>query len=258
MRLKERVAIVTGGNTGIGKAIALAFAREGAHIVLADCNPMTFEVTAGEIRSLGRKPLTVVTDVAREAQVKVMVEQTVETFGRIDILVNNAGIAGPTANLIDLSLVDWDNVMMINLTGPMLCSREVLRFMIPQHNGNIINISSVAAKLAMPMRSPYCASKLGLLGLTQSLALEVGKYNIRVNAICPGSVTGGRMERVWQERAAATGTTYEEQVQEEKSVSPLGRLITGEDVAKTAVFLASDECSETGQVLNVSVGVAMH
>ncbi|MBI2847476.1 MAG: SDR family oxidoreductase [Chloroflexi bacterium] len=254
MRLKDKVAIVTGSGTGIGKAIALAFAREGAHLSLASRSLSHLEETAQEIRALGRKAIAISTDVSNEGQIKAMVSKTVAEFKRVDILVNNAGIVGPTIPVVDLTLEEWNRVLAVNLTGPMLCSREVLKHMIPQNSGVIIHVASNAIRRAHPGRSPYGASKRGLYALCQSMAMEVGKYSIRVNAICPGNTEGDLIEGLLRDVAKSSGRTYEE-VRHDWATSAMGRFVTPEEVAALAVFLASDESSGmTGQAVDVSAG----
>lgn len=255
MRLKDQVAIVTGGGTGIGKAIALAFAQDGAHVAICGRTPATIGETAKEVMALGRKALAIVCDVAFEEQVKAMVARTLSELGRIDILVNNAGIPGRVADVADEDVEDWNRVLAVNITGPMLCSREVLKHMIPQKRGVIINVSSSAGKRGIAMRSPYCTSKWGLNGFTLSLAMEVGRDKIRVNAICPGNVIGERIERMIRATCQATGHSREEVLRQFVAGSPLGRMVTPEEVATLAVFLASDESSGmTGLLIDVSAG----
>ncbi len=255
MRLNNKVAIVTGGGVGIGRAISLAFASEGAAVVVAARALPRLEAVADEIRSGGGRAIAIQTDVSDENQVKKMVAQTLNEYDQIDILVNNSGIAGPTINVVDIELDDWNEVLAINLTGAMLCAREVLKSMIARQSGNIINISSAAGRGGFAMRSPYCVSKWGIIGLTQTLAVEVGEYNIRVNCIAPGPVEGERIENVLKAKAKATGLTYEELRSKSTANAALGRMVTATEIAGTAVFLVSDESSGiTGQTFSVNAG----
>lgn len=255
MRLKDKVAIVTGGGVGIGKAIALAFTNEGATVVVASRNLENLEDVAAEIKAKGGKTTTIKTDVTDENQVKEMVSQTLSEYGKIDILVNNSGIAGPTLAVVDLKLKDWNQTIAVDLTGAMLCSREVLKDMIKRKSGNIINISSIAGKHGMVLRSPYTVSKWGLIGFTQTLSMEVGKYNIRVNCIAPGPVAGERVENIIRARSEALGIPEEEIAKQMTSRTSLGKFVTAEEVAWATVFLASDESSGiTGQTLSVDAG----
>ena len=255
MRLNKKVAIVTGGGVGVGRAISLAFAAEGVAVVAAARTLPRLEAVADEIRSRGGRATAIQTDISDENQVKKVVAQTLNEYGQIDILVNNSGIAGPTINVVDIKLDDWNEVLTINLTGAMLCAREVLKNMLPHRSGNIINISSAAGTRGLPMRSPYCVSKWGIIGLTQTLAIEVGEYNIRVNCIAPGIVEGERIKGVMKARAEATGITYEEIANEMSAIVALRRMVTAAEIASTAVFLASDESSGiTGQTISVNAG----
>lgn len=255
--LEGQVTVVTGGNAGIGRAIAFALADAGATVVVADLDEAVMS-TAVEIQSRGCPSLGVCCDVSDERQVAGMVRQVTDQFGAIDVLVNNVGIAGETANLVDVKLEDWNRVLAINLTGAMLCAREVVKGMMVRKSGNVIIMSSGAGKVGTPMRSPYCASKWALIGLTQTWALELGPFNIRVNAICPGFVAGDRVDRVFRAKAEASGTSYHEERGFKEKASPFGRLVTPEEVAEIAVFLASRASScMTGQAINASAGVEM-
>jgi NAD(P)-dependent dehydrogenase (short-subunit alcohol dehydrogenase family) len=211
---------------------------------------------ADAINAGGGKARAIPTDVTDENQVREMVAQTVAEYGKIDILVNNAGIAGPTTGIVDMELDKWNEVMAINLTGTMLCSREVLKDMMPRKSGNIINISSVGGQSGFPMRSPYCVSKMGVIAFTETMAIEAGDYNIRVNCISPAAVKGDRILNASSAKAAALGVTQEEVLARLTKDFSLKRLIEPSEVAAAAVFLASDESSAiTGQTLAVNCGL---
>lgn len=255
MRLKNQVAIITGGGVGIGRAISLAFAAEGAAVVVAARTLPRLEAVADEIRSGGGRATAIKTDITDENQVKKMVAQALDEYGRIDILVNNSGIAGPTTSVVDTNLADWSEVLAVNLTGAMLCAREVLGGMIARQSGNIINISSVAGRGGFANRSPYSVSKWGIIGLTQTLAVETGKYNIRVNGIAPGPVEGERIQNVLKADAKARGLTYEEVRSLKTADAALKRMVTATEIADTALFLVSDQSSGiTGQIFDVDAG----
>lgn len=186
-KLDGKIAIITGANSGIGKGLAFAFAKEGAHIVLAARRLELSKETASEIEKLGVKSLPLKVDITSESDVNDMAKHTMNEFGRIDILVNNAGVGG--FELVkDMSLERWNKIINTNLTGNFLCCKAVIPIMTSQKSGHIINIASVAGKVGFATGSAYCSSKWGLLGLSRCLAAEVRPYNIRVDAICPGTV----------------------------------------------------------------------
>jgi NAD(P)-dependent dehydrogenase (short-subunit alcohol dehydrogenase family) len=259
MQLEGKIAIVTGGGRGIGKSIAKVFAGEGADVVIAARTEVPLKETAAEIEAMGRKCLAIVTDQAVPEQISSTVDRALEKFGRVDVLVNNAGIGGPAVSVADMDLEAWNQTLTINLTGAMLYSKYVLKNdMIPRKSGNIINISSVSGRFGHANRSPYAASKWGLIGLTQSLALEVGKYGIRVNCITPGPVEGERIEWAMRKVSQSQGISYEQAVANEVARTALGRMVKPEDVAHLAVFLASDKsASITGQTVNCCAGLRM-
>jgi NAD(P)-dependent dehydrogenase (short-subunit alcohol dehydrogenase family) len=258
MRLKDKIAIVTGGGKGIGRAISLAFASEGATVVMAGRDRAALEETAREVQSRGQKGDTIVTDVQYEDQVRKMVEYTLDKYGRIDVLVNNAATGGPTRNFVDLGLDEWNQVIGINLIGPVLCSREALKHMIAARKGNIINISSEGGRSGFAMRSPYAVTKRGVIALTETLAIEAGAHGIRVNCISPGRVNGERVRNVARDKAQALGITYDEVMASMTLDVSLGRFVEPKEVADGAVYLASDESSAvTGHTLVVSCGKHM-
>jgi 3-oxoacyl-[acyl-carrier protein] reductase len=192
---ENKVAIVTGGSRGIGKAIAIALAKKGYNIVICSRNEIELNKTKEEIEKFNIKVLAIKCDVRDSKQVKKLVSKTIEEFGRIDVLVNNAGIA-LKKNVIDTTEEEWDNVIDTNLKGPFIFTKEVLPFMVKQKSGCIINISSGAGKVGFAEFSAYCASKFGLIGFTESLAKEVEKYGIRAYAICPGPVATRMQEEI--------------------------------------------------------------
>jgi NAD(P)-dependent dehydrogenase (short-subunit alcohol dehydrogenase family) len=255
MKLEGKVAIVTGGGGGIGRAIALRFTREGAAVVVAGPTEEKIKAVEKEILESGGRALAVLTDVADEANVERMVAAALSEFSQIDILVNNAGIAGPTALVPNVSREEWDRTFAVNLTGAFLCAKHVLPHLIERRSGCIINITSIAGLQAYAYRSPYCASKWGMIGLTQTLAEEGGRYGITANAIAPGPVRGPRIERVIRNRAEEMKLPYEEVVRQYVEPTALKRMVEEEDIAAMAVFLASDEGGNiTGETLNISAG----
>ncbi len=258
MKLKDKVGIVTGAGYGIGKHIALAFAEQGADVVLAARSVDKMEEVAGEIRGMGRKALVCPTDVTVHQQINEMVDAAMEEFGKIDILVNNSGIDGPTAAVVELDPEGWREVLDVNLTGVFLCCKEAVKHMIPRKSGSIINIGSVAGRMAYSFRSPYAASKWGLIGFSHSMALEVGEHNVRVNVLMPGATEGERLDRVFTNRAEATGSTYDEVKGFFTDQIALKRTVRPQEVAAAVVFLASDDASGmTGQAFNVCGGMIM-
>ncbi|MCK4925837.1 SDR family oxidoreductase [Candidatus Aerophobetes bacterium] len=256
IKLEGKVALVTGGGKGLGRAISLAFAREGADVAMAARTKSPLEETAEEIRKMGRRAYPFVADISDEDQVNEFVSSAVSYLGRIDILVNNTGIAGPTVPVANLAMEDWDRVLAVNLTGAYLCAKAALKHMIKNKSGNILNISSTAGIKGLWRRAPYVVSKSGILGLTKTLALEVGVHGIRVNAICPGPVEGERMDRVFRARAKAMGISPDMARKRAMDEAALRRLVSPEEVARTAVFLASSDSEGiTGQVIRVDAGI---
>jgi NAD(P)-dependent dehydrogenase (short-subunit alcohol dehydrogenase family) len=255
MRLEDEVAIITGGGKGIGRAISMAFSSEGAIVVIAARTLSMLNETVEKIKSGGGRVKAIQTDVSDEKQVQRLVAETLNEYGKVDILVNNSGIGGPTVNVVDLSLQDWNQVLTINLTGSMLCAKEVLKYMIPHKKGNIINMGSDGGRFGYPMRSPYCVSKWGITGLTETLAIEVGQHNIRVNCISPAAVKGERLVNVVKGRSEAMGIPFEKLMSKITINYSLQRPTEEAEVAAAAVFLASNESSGiTGHTLVVNCG----
>lgn len=235
MKLKDRVAIVTGSGNGIGCAIALEMAREGAKVVVSDivedCGMDTVEM----IKREGGEAIFVMADMGNEADIDKLVTKTVDTFGRVDILVNNAGISGGLAFLTDITADDWDQLMAVNLKGPFLASKRVFPEMAKNGKGNIINIASMASTAAGRGGLPYTASKHGLLGFTKQLSMMVGQAGIRVNAVLPGPIDTAMIQRVL--------AVPEHPVSMKIKASPSARAGKAEEVAKVVAFLASDDSS---------------
>jgi len=258
MRLENQTALVTGASRGIGRAIALRFAQEGAHLVIAARNRRDLERVVEEIRQLGREALGVCCDVSENAAVRELVRQAEERFGAMDVLVSNAGSFPSMSPVHEMPDAEWDATIQSNLTSAFYACRAVLAGMMARRRGSIVLISSIAAKAAFPFAAPYSAAKAGLLGLTRAAAAEAGAYGIRVNALCPGVVTGTAMhDKVNREVQKMTGTAPEDRVEGARRMALLGELARPEDVADAALFLASSESSRmTGQVLNVDAGAS--
>ncbi|MCX6009252.1 MAG: SDR family NAD(P)-dependent oxidoreductase [Chloroflexi bacterium] len=256
MKLKDKVAIITGGGTGIGKAISLAFANEGAAVIVAARNLSRLEEVAKDIKSRGGKAKAIQTDISDHEQVKRMVAQTIGEFGQIDILVNNAAMGTfNNADVADMNLDNWHDTLAINLTGTMLCSREVLKYMIPRRSGNIINVSSVAGISGVPKESPYSVTKWGIIGFTETLAIEAGKHNIRVNCISPGATRTQEFDDWVKGSAKDVGISYEKVMSKLTDNNALKRIAEPSEIAACIVFLASDDSSAmTGHNLIASCG----
>jgi NAD(P)-dependent dehydrogenase (short-subunit alcohol dehydrogenase family) len=255
MKLQGKVSIITGAGRGIGKAIALRFAREGAVVVATGSTEETIDSTAGEIREQGGRAVSILTDVSDEASVRSMTEEAIREFGQIDILINNAGIIGPTAPVVSVERAEWDHTLAVNLTGAYLCAKHALPVMIERRAGRIINITSVAGLGGYALRSAYSVSKWGMIGLTRSLALEVGRYDITVNAIAPGPVRGPRIDEVIRRRADEMGRPFEEVEQEYIAPIALQRMVDEEDIAAMTLFLCSEEGRNiTGETITISGG----
>jgi glucose 1-dehydrogenase len=241
MKLKDKVAIITGATKGIGLACAQEFAREGARVVLSGRTESRGEAAAEEIRAGGGDALFVRCDVSEKAEVDALVQATVKQFGQIDVVVNNAGV-NHSAKFFDISEEDWDWVMSVDLKGTFLLSQAAARVMVEKGTpGVIVNLSSVMAVLALADQVPYCAAKGGVNQLTKALALALADYGIRVNAIGPGPVLTELMQRVVHNK---------EKEAELLSRLPIGRIAECREIARVAVFLASDDSSFfTGQCL---------
>ncbi len=246
MKLSGKVALVTGAGRGIGRAIALALAAEGADIAVNAAHLSSAEGTTEAIKKLGRRAIAIEADVSKAGQVDRMVGRVINELGGIHILVNNAGVF-QVASAVEQSLQKWDWIMAVNLRGTYLCCQKVGKWMIVHRTGKIINLASVTGMGGVPMRSAYAPSKAAVINLTQDLAVEWGKYNINVNCIAPGAVLTDLIKNSIEE-----GTIN---VKEVERRTPLGRIAAPEDIANAAVFLASDEANFiTGVILPVDGG----
>ncbi len=260
MLLADKIAVITGGGRGIGRAMALKFAQEGAAVVVAARTKSEIESVAREIRDAGGRAAAVVADVAEETYCDHLVKTCEAQFGQVDILVNNAGEYGPVKPVEEISPFEWDRVIAVHLRGAYLLTRLALPGMYARGSGAILNISSLSAKSAFAWGSPYAAAKAGMLGLTRVTAAEAARKGVRVNAICPGPVTETKMSKdLGETLAKRLGVTPEKQLQGFLNTVLQGRGQTANEVAAAALFLCSDQASAiTGQALNVDGGTAFY
>lgn len=261
--LANKVALVTGASRGIGRVIALTLAQAGAQLVLAGRDQAALEESARMISQLpkgdSRPPLVCHVDLLDPASIESCVDQSVDLLGQIDILVNNSGITGASKPLSELTEGEWDETIDTNLKGPFLLTRSVLHSMMERKSGSIIFIGSVTGKRPFKNRSDYAASKLGLVGMMRTLALEVGTHGIRVNLVSPGFVQGPRIDGVVDVVAKAEGISPEEERAKMRAMVPLGDFVSPENVAEGVLFLASERSAGiTGEDLNISGGLVMY
>jgi len=247
MRLKNKVAVITGGAQGIGRAIAVGMAREGAKVVVADLQSEKAGSVADEVKILGGDALGSEVNVADESSVKRLAEATFAEFGRVDILVNDAGVY-LKSSVVDMSEADWDRTLDINLGGNFLCCRAFVPAMREQKSGRIISMASGIGHYGMKQFSHYAASKAAIIGFVKSLARELGPDGITVNAICPGSAN----------TAMPRGHRSEEEVMQRLRSTPLPHVLEPQDIAGPILFLASDAAAYiTGQSYNINCGTYM-
>lgn len=240
--------LVTAGATGIGRALAETFADAGAKVYTCDVDGDALAAFRAARPAIGG----VVADVAVPAQVDAMFDAAAAHLGGLDVLINNAGIAGPTAAVENISIADWDRTIAVDLNGMFYCTRRAVPLLKAAGGGSIINLSSVAGRLGYRLRTPYSAAKWAVVGFTKSLAIELGPSNVRVNAIQPGIVRGARIDRVIKAKSAALGLTEEEFEQELLSAVSLRKMVTAQDIANMALFLATPAgASISGQALSV-------
>ncbi len=232
-RLKDKVALITGGGSGIGRASCTLFAAQGAKIMLADYVTEGGNETVQQIKAAGGEASFVQADVSKSADVQNMIKHTVQTYGRVDILFNNAGIEGPSAKLANYDEEAWDRVIAIDLTSVYLGMKYVIPEMVKQGGGVILSTASVAGMVGFPGSGAYAAAKAGVINMTRMVALEYANKNIRVNCICPGIIATPMVQRVMGDRP-------DDQI---VRLEPIGRLGQAEDIANAALFLAGDESS---------------
>jgi NAD(P)-dependent dehydrogenase (short-subunit alcohol dehydrogenase family) len=244
-----KVALVTGGGSGIGRATALIFAREGAKVVVADVLVEGGEETVRLIKAAGGDACFVKTDVSKAAEVEALINKAVATYGRLDCAHNNAGIEGATGRTADYKEEDWNRVILVNLTGVWLCMKYEIPQMLKQGGGAIVNTASDAGLLGVPQMPAYVASKHGVVGLTKTAALEYAKAGIRVNAVCPGVIKTPMVERITGQRPG--------RAERMAAVEPVGRMGRPEEIGEAVVWLCSDAASfVTGLPMSVDGGIA--
>jgi len=243
MKLQNKVAVITGGGRGLGRAVALLFAKEGARVVLAARSREEVEHVAAELRALKKEALPLPTDVSDEGQVGEMVKRTLEAFGTVDILVNNAGFRGPIAPVHEIPLAEWEQAMRANLTSAFLCSKAIVPMLMAKKEGKIINVSTTLTP--RPNLTPYMVAKAGLIHFTKQLSRELKGYNIQVNTIHPGVMDTRMQEEIRKAGPKAIGTDMFDRLKEE------GMLHSPEEPAKLVLFLASKAADGiTGEYLS--------
>lgn len=240
--MNNKRVVVTAGAQGIGLAITGAFVAAGAQVHICDVNEQFLASARKQFPGVTQSR----TDVAREDQVDAMFAELAQRWGALDVLVNNAGIAGPTAKVEETDLEGWNQTIAVNLTGPFLCARRAVPLLKAAGGGSIVNLSSAAGRLGFPLRTPYSASKFGVIGLTETWAMELGPSKIRVNAILPGVVAGERQERVIAAKAASYGIGHEEMRERLLSKVSLRSMVTAQDIANQILFI----CSPAGATIS--------
>jgi NAD(P)-dependent dehydrogenase (short-subunit alcohol dehydrogenase family) len=256
--MNPRVAVVTGANRGIGRAVAVALAADGFGVVVTARDPATLAETVVDVERAGGTALPLACDVRDEESVAGMAAAAAE-LGPVHTVVANAGVAGPTAPLHQISLAEWRDCLATDLDGVFLTFRAFVPSLIAAGAGTLVAISSMTGKRPLHGRTPYAAAKMGVIGLVRTLALELGPHGIRVNAVCPGAVAGPRIEDVVRKQAAARGITEAEALAAFTASSPLGRLVEAEEVGRACAYLASDGAAAvTGEDMNVTAGAVMY
>jgi len=249
MKVKNKIAIVTGSGRGIGKSTVLELAKEGAKVVVSDIDIKECQNVCDEIKKIGSDAIAVKCDISKKSDVDAMIKKTMQKFQKIDILINNAGVV-LMKPFVEMTEKDWDFVLDINLKGVFLCTNAVVKQMIKQKSGKIISVASTAGEVGFMNTSAYCASKAGIINLTRELALELSPHNINVNAIAPGVIATKMTEDMLKDKKTKEVLL---------ASTPLGRVGQPEEIGKAAVFLASDDSNFiTGHTLVVDGGWLTH
>ena len=257
-RFADKVVLITGAGRGIGRAMALRFAQEGANVVAADIQPALAESTAAAVIESGRQALALQVDVTRQADIQDMVTRTIERFQRIDVLCNNAGVLR-FQDMFDITVADWDFVNDVNTKGVFFVMQAVAREMVKRRSGRIVNTASISGKQPEPHFLHYGVSKAGVIHLTKSAAVVLAPYQITVNAICPGTTVTDMSLTATAGRAKVMGMTVEEAIKTREAQIPIGRRNQPDDIAAMAAFLASPDADQiTGQAFNVDGGLVMY
>lgn len=257
-RFTDKVVLITGAGRGIGRAMALRFAQEGAHVVAADVEPTLAQSTAEAVRELKRQCLALQVDVTKQADIQQMVSRSLTQFQRIDVLCNNAGVLR-FQDMFDITEADWDFVLDVNTKGAFFVMQAVAREMIKRRSGKIINTASISGKQPEPYFVHYGVSKAGVLHMTKSAAVVLAPYNINVNAICPGTTITDMSLMATAGRAKLMGVSIDEAIKTREAQIPIGRRNQPDDIAAMAAFLASSDADQiTGQAFHVDGGLVMY
>jgi NAD(P)-dependent dehydrogenase (short-subunit alcohol dehydrogenase family) len=254
-RLDQKIAIVTGAGSGIGRAAARRFAAEGAAVVCADISGESAEQTAADARAGGASAIASQVDVSKGADVSRLVDECVAAYGRVDVLYSNAGVGG-VGNAVDVDEAEWQRVIGVNLTGVWLCAKYALPHLVAAGAGSIVNQASIGGIVGVPAVAAYAAAKAGVIGLTKQMALDFAPSNVRVNAIAPGTVSTPLVQGIWEQGAGlVSGGDLAAREAAAAAIYPLRRIGTPDDIANLALFLASDEANWiTGAVYVIDGG----
>lgn len=254
----KKVVVITGASRGIGKRLAGRFAKQGAYVVFGARRMEPLQELEAELTAAGHQAVAVAMDVAKQSDCERLVETAVARFGTVDVLVNNAGVSGAQKPCWEIDGAEMDDIMKVNVNGPLACIRYAVPHMIKKNSGSVINIGSFTGKRPAVNRSLYATSKMALLGLTRTVALELAQHKVRCNLISPGPVAGERVEEVVANAARAQNRSPEEIRKSFQSWMPLGEMVTEQEICDMILFLASDSARHiTGQDINMDSGIVM-